>query len=455
MAHIRKAVMRKSAPAASLTNQSQLKTRRPIPQSTNLNLQQNSTRQPPLNPTQPLRHSLTHIAITNSSSPQKSPHLIQLKIGDGHDLKSARFAGDEVLEGCYDGEKTRYLRNGSTGEAVKKIQQALIDLKYPMPISTQKTGEPDGIYGAETSKTVKQFQTDQALKDKDGIVGKDTIEKLDQLLGTGPSPKPPEPPEPSTQELILQVVENADAATIATLRKDAKFLDSSQSLMTNAQFGKLAALLILVVPDKVVSKTAAKNEAVRILSAQLGGDKAIARRTIDKNIFVVIVPKDTLMTDLSEFSSLKGVKTFDGREWETTRGVGGITIGGKVYTAITEENLLGEDCTATYKGKPVSGFYTKGYSTTSHEFAHTLHLFVLEKADQKIITDAYNARKAIAKTKPDDPDQWVDGREGCYASQTEAEFFAQLSNAYLGTNTGNDPSTGDPRQNTKDWVKNP
>jgi hypothetical protein len=128
-------------------------------------------------------------------------------------------------------------------------------------------------------------------------------------------------------------------------------------------------------------------------------------------------------------------------------------VGDKIYTAIAEENLLGEECTATFNGQPVSGSYAKGYSTTSHEFAHTLHLFVLPRADRQVITAAYTARKALATASPDDPDQWVDGREGCYASQTEEEFFAQLSNAYLGTNAGTDPFTNDPRHNDPQWVK--
>ena len=41
----------------------------------------------------------------------------------------------------------------------------------------------------------------------------------------------------------------------------------------------------------------------------------------------------------------------------------------------------------------------------------------------------------------------------CYASQTEAEYFAQLSNAYLGTNLGNDPTTGQPRKNGREWIR--
>jgi hypothetical protein len=159
------------------------------------------------------------------------------------------------------------------------------------------------------------------------------------------------------------------------------------------------------------------------------------------------------MTDLPQFASLRGVETFDGRTWDTVRGVGNLGLNGKHYTAITEENLLGTTCTATFNGQPVSGDYAAGYSTTSHEFAHSMHGVALTDADRLAITTAYNARKALGTADPTNPDMWVDGREGCYASQTEFEFYAQLSNAYLGSNAGNDPATGDPRQNTKEWVQ--
>ena len=54
-----------------------------------------------------------------------------MTIGDGHDLKSPRFAGDEALEACYDNE--RILKRGDSGPAVKKVQQALIFLGIPIP----------------------------------------------------------------------------------------------------------------------------------------------------------------------------------------------------------------------------------------------------------------------------------------------------------------------------------
>jgi peptidoglycan hydrolase-like protein with peptidoglycan-binding domain len=175
-----------------------------------------------------LAHELTHVVQqtgkvqarqetpqpeTISISSSQGTSSLQRKFGDGHDLTSARFSGDEVLEGCYDGEKARYLRFGSKGEAVKKIQQALIDLGYPLPISTQKTGEPDGILGSETKKAIEQFQTDQKLTWSDGVIGGESMSRLDQLLGSKPTPKKEEPEIDATEEAMgKRVADDMDAA---------------------------------------------------------------------------------------------------------------------------------------------------------------------------------------------------------------------------------------------------
>lgn len=109
-----------------------------------------------------------------------------MTIGDGHDLKSPRFTGDEVLEACYDSE--RFLRKGDKGSAVKKIQQALMDAGFPLP----RFGA-DGDFGNETDKAVKNYQQARGLV-ADGIVGPVTIGRLD--LEFAPVPVPPVPPAP-------------------------------------------------------------------------------------------------------------------------------------------------------------------------------------------------------------------------------------------------------------------
>ncbi len=108
--------------------------------------------------------------------------MLQRTIGDGHDLQSPRFAGDPVLEACFDNERT--LRVGSRGEAVEKIQQALIDAGFPLPRSGV-----DGSFGTETQTALQSFQRENGLV-ADGVVGSNTIGSLDARFVLEPPPNP-------------------------------------------------------------------------------------------------------------------------------------------------------------------------------------------------------------------------------------------------------------------------
>ena len=73
------------------------------------------------------------------------------------------------------------LRSGSSGDAVKTLQASLVELRFPMPISTHAGKiSGDGIYGVETAKIVKIFQVEQGLT-VDGVAGTDTLHRLDQI----------------------------------------------------------------------------------------------------------------------------------------------------------------------------------------------------------------------------------------------------------------------------------
>lgn len=102
-----------------------------------------------------------------------------MAIGDGHDLKSSRFAGDDVLEACYDKEKV--LRRGDSGPSVTKIQEALIILGIPVP----RVGA-SGIFGDETELAVRSYQEARGLK-VDGIIGPETMGSLDEEFHIGPA----------------------------------------------------------------------------------------------------------------------------------------------------------------------------------------------------------------------------------------------------------------------------
>ena len=95
-------------------------------------------------------------------------------------LQLSRFGRNGRLQKA--SENSPPLKQGENGEAVAIVQQALIDLGYVMPITTNGGRNlADGIYGAETASVVRQFQATYGL-DSDGIVGRQTLAMLEQLI---------------------------------------------------------------------------------------------------------------------------------------------------------------------------------------------------------------------------------------------------------------------------------
>ena len=94
-------------------------------------------------------------------------------------LKSTRFASNQRLQQA--ALNSPPIRRGAGGHHVAIVQQAFIDLGLGMAIST---------FGGETESRVWQFQAQTGLT-RDGVIGRETLEKLDELLPTnGPPPKP-------------------------------------------------------------------------------------------------------------------------------------------------------------------------------------------------------------------------------------------------------------------------
>jgi len=73
------------------------------------------------------------------------------------------------------------IKKGHIGPSVVTVQHALITLGAELPISTAKTGKPDGIFGDETTAKTRGFQTQNGLVD-DGKVGPNTLGALDAAL---------------------------------------------------------------------------------------------------------------------------------------------------------------------------------------------------------------------------------------------------------------------------------
>lgn len=155
-----------------------------------------------------LAHELTH---TLQQTGRISANL-QYRIGDNHDLSSPRFAGDPVLEACFDNE--RFLQQGSNGPAVTTIQQALIDAGFPLP----QFGA-DGNFGRETRSALQDFQRASGLV-PDGILGSGTMSALDALFSGGAPALPPAipvvPPPTTAPTVTSQTIAAAPDGTADT-----------------------------------------------------------------------------------------------------------------------------------------------------------------------------------------------------------------------------------------------
>lgn len=86
-------------------------------------------------------------------------------------FQSPRFAGDPVLEASLAGQHR--MMAGQSGDAVRKVQQALIDLGYAIPDGAT------GTFGAQTGDAVVAFKMLKGLVPSDPVVGPGTSKALD------------------------------------------------------------------------------------------------------------------------------------------------------------------------------------------------------------------------------------------------------------------------------------
>jgi hypothetical protein len=86
--------------------------------------------------------------------------------------KIPTFKDGDIICDVFCGKKA--MRKGSTGDAVKMLQQALIDCGFELP----KFGV-DGDYGSETVQAVLKYQNSREnITLKDGVIGPETMRAL-------------------------------------------------------------------------------------------------------------------------------------------------------------------------------------------------------------------------------------------------------------------------------------
>ncbi|MER6691427.1 hypothetical protein ABT329_20375, partial [Streptomyces minutiscleroticus] len=248
------------------------------------------------------------------------------------------------------------------------------------------------------------------------------------------------------RDAALALLPPADRERLAS---DPSLVDALRTTLTPDEFASVAAHLMIQVPAGVEQPVSARDRARTQIAGMLH-DPEVTARLLKGGSRVVVVPRTEAMTSVDAFRFLRGAFTADGRPWDEVRGVGARAA------AVTEENLLGERTTVT-TGETA---YADGYSTTTHEFAHTVHQHGLNAVDRQRITNAFRTttRHGEAGNWPDGPLYGYDaqGRRSApnYSSRDEREFFAQLTNVYLMTNGGTDDNTGLPRVNDgPEWVR--
>jgi hypothetical protein len=144
-----------------------------------------------------------------------------------------------------------------------------------------------------------------------------------------------------------------------------------------------------------------------------------------------IIPHDKKVTDLLEFSGLRGRDAGGGRTYDDLRGVGGQKFGNSILYAAGEETLV------HVPGKP-SGYY-RGF-LVSHESGHVVEQFALTPMQRKRLLDAYTTRQAANGP-------WLSAD----VSVDLHEYFASSTSAFYGH-----PKTNDAAERvtyTREWLR--
>jgi hypothetical protein len=138
----------------------------------------------------------------------------------------------------------------------------------------------------------------------------------------------------------------------------------------------------------------------------------IRQRMVNRNAALAIIPRDVYITQLPDYTVLKGGKTSDGRPYDAflIRGVGGFL--GNPVSSTSEENLLRTCC-------GVAGDRFQREDITYHEFGHA----VMDLGFSRDELATWNAIYAQAHQA---------GRfAGVYADVNAHEYWAELTQAWF------------------------
>lgn len=201
----------------------------------------------------------------------------------GDALKNARWAGDARFQAAY--HNAPPIRASDAVDVVAKLQQALVDAGYPMPI-TMKSGTPDGRWGNETTETVRQFQADAGIQPIGGFeAGHKTLGALDALGGKPRPPAPTPKTEPTLDALatvgagpfagfVSSGVLDADAGLVlaAMARENGTWMQDVATMAFNdLGTGALAGMVLAGNRNGILSRVPAADQPTLKAAPDPGG----------------------------------------------------------------------------------------------------------------------------------------------------------------------------------------
>jgi hypothetical protein len=175
------------------------------------------------------------------------------------------------------------------------------------------------------------------------------------------------------------------------------------------------------IVDKGVLRPEAAAKARALLEEMLAQSPASIPASLrEHRVFLVIIPQDKKLTDLPQFSSLRGVGLPGGRIWDDVRGVGFVSQDdGTVAVAAGEENFL---------AGAAPDHYPKGF-LLAHEFSHAVQGYGLSLSETAVIEKSYRDREAAHLEFPSH-----------YAETDDREYFAVSASSFFDRRmSGKDP----------------
>jgi peptidoglycan hydrolase-like protein with peptidoglycan-binding domain len=131
-----------------------------------------------LNEVAPLVAALMGALVGAGIQRNVAQRAAQQAVADPEVAQTAGAAGGAAARPATGGNYEDTMRNGSRGEGVRQLQQAL------------GMQQVDGIFGPNTERAVRQFQQSQGLQ-VDGIVGPETRARIERMASDGASDEDP------------------------------------------------------------------------------------------------------------------------------------------------------------------------------------------------------------------------------------------------------------------------